>query len=125
MVITQSRPKRSKTGSRYIDFRKKKQYECGRDPTLTKVGPTKKRILRTMGGNQKVVLLHTDIINVMDKKTKKCKKVKIKTVKANPANMNYIRRNIITKGTTVTTEIGDVLVTSRPAQDGTVNGVLL
>lgn len=125
MVISQARSKKSPSGSRYRPFRKKKQYECGREPTLTKVGKTKRKTLRTMGANQKVVLLNSDAINIMDKKTKKSVKGKILSVKENPANPNYIRRNIITKGCTVTTDKGDVVVTSRPAQEGTVNGVLV
>jgi small subunit ribosomal protein S8e len=125
MAISQARPKRTPTGSRYTDFRKKKQFETGRDPALTKIGPLKKRPIRSMGGAVKYMIMETDIANVMDKKTKKCFKAKILTVKANPANSNYVRRNIITKGCTVGTDKGDVIVTSRPAQDGTVNGYLI
>ena len=125
MVITQSRPKRTATGGRYIDNRKKKQYETGREPTLTKVGTVKRKILRTMGSNNKVVVLNTDIANVMDSKTKKAIKAKIISVKENPANRNYIRRSIITKGCTIATDKGDVMVTSRPGQHGTVSGVLI
>ncbi|MDO5821049.1 MAG: 30S ribosomal protein S8e, partial [Methanobrevibacter sp.] len=33
--------------------------------------------------------------------------------------------NIITKGAIVETEIGNAKVTSRPGQDGIINGVLL
>ena len=57
MVISQARSKKSSTGSRYVDFRKKKQYECGREPTLTRVGTAKKKVLRTMGGDQKLTLV--------------------------------------------------------------------
>ncbi|MCB9359442.1 30S ribosomal protein S8e [Candidatus Woesearchaeota archaeon] len=125
MVVSQARSNKTATGSRYVDFRKKKQYETGREPTLTKIGTLKKKTLRGLGANQKVVVLDTDIANVMDKKSKKSVKVKILSVKANPANANYVRRNIITKGCTVTTDKGDVVVTSRPGQDGTVNGYLI
>jgi small subunit ribosomal protein S8e len=125
MVISQARSKRSPTGSRYVDFRKKKQYETGREPTLTRVGAKKQKVLRTMGANSKAIILTTDIANVTDKKSKKSVKVKILSVKENPANPNYIRRNIITKGCVIETEKGDVKVTSRPGQDGTVNGYLV
>ena len=53
------------------------------------------------------------------------KKVKILTVKTNPADPNYVQRNIMNKGATITTEIGDAIVTSRPGQDGAINAVLL
>jgi len=125
MVISQSRSKLSPTGSRYVPFRKKKQYESGREPTLTKVGKVKKKVLRCLGASNKFVVLQTDVANAIDKKTKKSAKVKILSVKANPANPNYIRRNIITKGCTIETDKGDAVVTSRPGQDGTVNCSLI
>lgn len=125
MVITQARSRLSPTGSRYVPFRKKKQYESGREPTLTKIGATKRKVLRCLGANNKVVVLNADDANIIDKKAKKSTKAKILSVKINPANPNYIRRNIITKGCTIETDKGDVMVTSRPGQDGTVNGYLI
>lgn len=125
MVISHGRSNRTPSGSRYVALRKKKQYESGREPTLTKIGEAKKRSLRSMGGKMKFAVLETNIANVMDKKTKKCIQAKIITVKENPANPNYMRRNIITKGCIVKTDKGDVRVTSRPGQDGTVNGFLI
>ena len=38
---------------------------------------------------------------------------------------SYVRRNIITKGAIVKTEAGLVKITSRPGQDGTLNGILV
>lgn len=125
MVISQARSKRSPTGSRYVAFRKKKQNEAGREATLTKVGAIKAKTLRVLGANQKYILLQSDVANVVDKKTKKALKAKILSVKINPANPNYVRRNIITKGCTIETDKGNVFVTSRPGQDGTVNGYLV
>ena len=43
----------------------------------------------------------------------------------NKANPNYVRRNIITKGAIVETSAGKAKVTSRPGQDGVINGVLI
>ena len=63
--------------------------------------------------------------NVLDPKTKKVKKAKIKVVVENKANVNFVRRNIITKGSVVNTKLGKVRVTSRPGQEGFVNGVLI
>jgi small subunit ribosomal protein S8e len=36
-----------------------------------------------------------------------------------------MRRNIITKGAVIKTELGDAKVTNRPGQDGLINAVLL
>ncbi len=43
----------------------------------------------------------------------------------NPANPNYVQRNIITKGAIIKTSAGNAKVTSRPGQDGTINAVLV
>jgi small subunit ribosomal protein S8e len=53
------------------------------------------------------------------------KVAKIITVVQNQANPHFVRRNIMTKGAVVKTDIGLVRITSRPGQDGTLNGVLV
>ncbi len=52
-------------------------------------------------------------------------KVEIETVLENPANPNYVQRNILTKGAIISTEKGKAKITSRPGQDGVVNAVLI
>jgi small subunit ribosomal protein S8e len=47
------------------------------------------------------------------------------TVTANPANKNFVRRNILTKGAVVATGGWQGKITSRPGQDGDVNAVLI
>jgi len=49
----------------------------------------------------------------------------IENVVDNPSNVNYARRNIITKGAVIETSAGRARVTSRPGQSGGVNAVLL
>jgi small subunit ribosomal protein S8e len=61
----------------------------------------------------------------MDPENNVCKKVAISNVIGNDANKHYIRRNIITKGAIIETELGKAKVTSRPGQDGVVNAVLI
>jgi len=63
-------------------------------------------------------------VNVSDQKGK-TQKTEILNVVENPANPNLVRRNVITKGAVVETKLGRVRVTSRPGQEGTVNGVLV
>ena len=60
---------------------------------------------------------------IIDPKTKKATKSKILSVKDNPANQHFVRRNTITKGAVVETEAGLARITSRPGQDGVVNAV--
>jgi small subunit ribosomal protein S8e len=125
MVITQSRPNKKQTGSRYKDYRKKKKHEMGRLAALTKLSERKLMIIRTLGGNKKMRLLRSQIANVLDKKTNNFTKAKITNILENPANRHFVRRNIITKGTIIQTDAGKAKVTSRPGQDGTVNAILI
>ena len=125
MVIIQSKSKRKPSGGRYRARRKKRQYEMGRLPSLTKLGGRRLKLIRIMGAHQRARLLGTDTANVLDPKTKKYEQVKIKTITENPANKHFVRRNIMTKGTIIDTEKGKARITSRPGQDGTVNAVLI
>jgi len=125
MALTQDRPRRKVTGSRYVDLKKKKFAQLGRHPTFTKMGDRKIKVLRSLGGNEKKILYSDKIVNVFDSKTKKYKKVEIKTVVENPANRHYVRRNILTKGTIVETSLGKAKITSRPGQEAVLNGVLV
>lgn len=91
---------------------------------MTKLAPTVTSAVRIIGGHTKTKLRSADIINVVDPATKTAKKAKIETVVDNPANRNFVRRNILTKGSIVQTDLGKVRITSRPGQDNVLNGVL-
>ena len=125
MVVYQKHPKRKSTGGRYRFPEKKKLANMGSLPALTKVGERKAKAKREMGGNSKTTLLSINKINVINPKTKKSQVTEVVTVVESPANRNFIRRNIITKGTVLDTKLGKVRVTSRPGQEGTLNGVLI
>jgi small subunit ribosomal protein S8e len=124
MAISQLRSRRNVTGSRYVNSRKKKKYELGRTPVLTKLGKKVIKQVRTPGNNKKVKLLNEEFISLVGK-DKKATKVKITSVIENPANRHYVRRNILTKGTIVETEKGKARITSRPGQTGSLAGVLV
>lgn len=124
-MITQSRSKRKPSGGRYNSFRDKRLHERASHPTLTKLGERKVRTIRLRGGNVKSRLLLANIANVYDRKAKKFLKAKIVTITENPANRNYVRRNILTKGTIIETDAGKARVTNRPGQEGAVNAVLI
>ncbi|MBD3310777.1 30S ribosomal protein S8e, partial [Candidatus Woesearchaeota archaeon] len=81
--------------------------------------------VKVKAGGNKQRLLQADVANVLDPKTQKCQKSKIKTIMESPANRHFVRRNIMTKGTIIETEAGKARITSRPGQDGTVNAVLV
>ncbi len=125
MAIRHYRPKRKSSGSRYITSRGKKLYEMGNDPTLPSIGEKKVKIMRTKGGGRKIRVMAANVINAIDPFTKKAMQIPMKNVIENPANRHYVRRNALTKGAIVDTDKGKVRITSRPAQDGCLNGVLL
>ena len=120
---SQQRSLRKKSGGRYHPARTKRRFELAGFPAQTKLGEKKVRIVRTKGGHSKRQLLAAKIINVADKG--KVQRTEIQNVIENPANPNLVRRNIMTKGAVVQTKIGKVRITSRPGQDGVVNGVLV
>ncbi len=125
MALTNKRSKRKVTGGRYKGFRKKRVKEIRRLPILTKLSERVVKTLRGIGGNKKQVTQSTNIANVYDTKEKKYKKATIKGIVENPANRHFARRNILTKGAIIDTDLGKAKVTSRPGQGGTVNAVLV
>ncbi|WP_456471935.1 30S ribosomal protein S8e [Methanocaldococcus sp.] len=127
MSVWQRRSRRKPSGGLYKKDRKKRKFEMGRLPIETHVADEgmKLKKVRVRGGNLKVKVVKTAYANVLDPETNTCKKVRVLGVKENTANIHYVRRNIITKGAIIDTELGLAKVTSRPGQDGTVNAVLI
>ena len=125
MALWQGKSNRKPTGGRLVASQGKRKFEIGREKQFTRIGKQNLKQYRGTGGSVKVGVLSAEYANVVDKKEKTIKKVKILTVKSNPADPNYVQRNIINKGATITTEAGDAIVTSRPGQDGAINAVLL
>ncbi|HJK01070.1 MAG TPA: 30S ribosomal protein S8e [Methanocorpusculum sp.] len=124
-MLWQGRSVRKSTGGRYHANRGKKRFEIGRSPADTIIGGNRVKILRVTGGNTKVRALRCEYANVSDKRTGKVLRVKINSVSENAANPNYVRRNLMTKGAIIATDLGKARVVSRPGQDGVVNAVLL
>lgn len=125
MALWQGGPNRKSTGGKIRRARGKRRREIGGEKLFTNLGEQKTIQHRTRGATPKSRLFSANICNVYDPKQKKVVRVKILTVKANPSNPNYVQRNIITKSAVVGTEKGDVLITSRPGQDGALSGVFV
>lgn len=114
------------TGGKKGSSRKTKRYELGGYPVETKISENDLRKLeRIRGGNYKVKIFEAKFANVSNPKTGETKKVEIIEVIKNPANVDYNRRKIITKGTIIKTKLGEAIITSRPGQNGTINAKLL
>ena len=80
------------------------------------------KLIKKLGGIGK--FMNFKEINVTDKNGKTTKTEMVNVVE-NPANPNLVRRNVITKGAVVETKLGKARVTSRPGQEGVVNGILV
>jgi small subunit ribosomal protein S8e len=116
--------KRKDSGGKKRVNRKKRRYEKGFFPAETTLGKQKSRTIRKHGGNEKFRLLAVNQANIADT-SGKTTKVEILRVIKNPANVDYDRRGVITRGTIIATPIGTARVTSRPGQDGIVNAILV
>lgn len=125
MAKWQGLPRRKPTGGRLRPARKKRRFEIGREPHPTGIGAQKRKSVRVRAAATKVRVLQANVAVVTDPKSNRSFKAEIKTVTENPANPNYIRRNIITKGAVIVTTKGKARVTSRPGQHGTINAVLV
>ncbi len=125
MGIWQGRSRRKRTGGRLRPIRKKRRHEIARELQTAVLGPGTVKKYRVRGAHRKMRILTAQTINVYDPATKTTKPAKVVTVRENPANPNYVQRNIITKGAILETELGLVRVRSRPGQDGVLNGVRL
>ncbi len=116
---------RKVTGGRIRPAQGKRRTEIGLSPADTHIGEYKRKIVRTTGSNEKVRALRAAYVNITKKSDGKTTKVKIETVVENGANPNYVRRNLLTKGAIINTEMGRARIMSRPGQDGVINAVLL
>jgi small subunit ribosomal protein S8e len=121
----QGRSVRKSTGGRYSPSCGKRRREIGSAPAETHIGIERKKIARTFGGNVKIKALRCEDAVVSNPKTGETKKAKIKNVEENKANPNYVRRNLLTHGAIILTEIGRARITSRPGQHGVINAVLI
>jgi small subunit ribosomal protein S8e len=89
------------------------------------MGEQKRKVVRGRGGNMKIKVLSEKQVCVTDPKTGKTEKTEVVRVVKNPANIDYDRRGVITKGAVVETSLGQARITSRPGQHGILNAVLI
>lgn len=125
MPIWQKHSRRKPSGGMRRPHAKKKRREIGREREVATIGPERRKTIRVLGGRQKTRLLRAEWANIFSPQTGKTERTRILSVKTNPANPNFVTRNIVTQGATIETEKGIARVTSRPGQVGTVHAVLL
>lgn len=119
----QGRSLRKRTGGRLRPKRDKRKHELGSEPTETQVGDGKLKAVDARGTVTKVRAIRSDTATVATEDGTVA--ADVVDVVENPADPNYARRNIITRGAVIETSEGQARVTSRPGQDGQINAVLL
>ena len=115
--------KRRPTGGRSRPHRGRRAFEADGYAIEPIVGPASRRPIHRRGGHVTSGVITADFANVSDPSGMVVKS-KIVRVKKSPANRDYERRGVITRGAVLETEAGEAVVTSRPTADGVVNAVL-
>ena len=115
--------KRKKTGGKKRAYRTKRLRDQGSHPVETMSGAAKRKQDTRRSRIVKNRLVAGEYVNVSDPSTGKTERVKIDNAVRNPANVDYNRRGVITKGVIVETERGLVKIVSRPGQHGVLNAV--
>merc|ERR1712162_85198 len=139
--------KRRKTGGKLTKWRKKRKFELGRPPSMTKIGDTRIHSVRTRGGNKKYRALRLNYGNFSWPSESVTKKCRILNVVYNASNNELVRTNTLVKKSnhvtrklaardkshTLAREMDNqflkgrllALVTSRPGQSGHCDGYLI
>jgi small subunit ribosomal protein S8e len=116
---------RKLTGGRKVAMRGRRKFEIDRYPNEAVAGPAQIVVRRTRGKNNKVAFKTAEFANIIDQENKKVFRSKILRVTKNPANRDYERRGVISKGALIEIENGTARVVSRPGQDGVVNAIMV
>jgi small subunit ribosomal protein S8e len=113
------------TGGRKVAMRGRRKFEIDRYPNEALLGENDLKKRRVRGKNNKTAVKFGAFVNLADPVSKKTTNSKILQVVKNPANKDYERRGVISKGALLETEFGIARVISRPGQDGCINAVLI
>ena len=121
MAVWHKRSMTKKTGGKTRRYRKSRKYDLGSEFSEPEVGEQRIRVIDTRGSTTKTRVKRSNTVNLA--KDGEVTKVEIEDVVENPANPNFVRRSLLTKGTVVETSEGKARITSRPGQNGVVNAV--
>lgn len=100
-ISRDSRNKRSATGAKRAQFRKKRKFELGRQGANTKIGTKRIHTVRTRGGNQKFRALRVETGNFSWGSEGVTRKTRIAGVVYHPSNNELVRTNTLTKSAIV------------------------
>lgn len=111
------------SGGKYHANRKSRLYERKTQETRVMLGETKRKEIRSRGGEHTHILLRANIANVQN--GKKITPAEIKNVIETPQNKFLARQNRLMKGAIIETTVGKARITNRPAREGMINAVLI
>ncbi|MBQ04824.1 30S ribosomal protein S8e [Candidatus Bathyarchaeota archaeon] len=117
--------KRKKTGGKKRAYRSKRLRDAGSAPLQSELGNTIRRVESGKSRLLKVKLFSDNVVNVSDPSTGTTERLEIRDVVENPANIDYNRRGVITKGAIVRTDEGLAKIVSRPGQHGVFNAIVI
>ncbi|KAJ1917671.1 ribosomal protein S8A [Mycoemilia scoparia] len=100
-ISRDSRHKRSHTGAKRAQFRKKRKFELGRQAANTKLGAKRIHTVRTRGGNIKFRAMRLDTGNFSWASESVTRKARISNVVYNASNNELVRTNTLVKGAVV------------------------
>jgi small subunit ribosomal protein S8e len=117
--------KRKKTGGKKRAYRSKRLRDAGSAPLQSELGNTIRRVESGKSRLLKVKLFSDNVVNVSNPSTGTTERLEIRDVVENPANIDYNRRGVITKGAIVRTDEGLAKIVSRPGQHGVFNAIVI
>mmetsp|Transcript_14830 Transcript_14830/g.21888 ORF Transcript_14830/g.21888 Transcript_14830/m.21888 type:complete len:204 (+) Transcript_14830:76-687(+) len=100
-ITREGRHKRRETGGRRAKFRKKRKFEMGRPPAMTKIGEPRIHEVRCRGGNKKFRALKLESGNFSWGSEVCTRKVRILDVTYNASNNELVRTKTLVKGAIV------------------------
>ncbi|WFD39286.1 ribosomal protein S8A [Malassezia japonica] len=100
-ITRDSRHKRSATGARRAYYRKKRQFELGRQPANTRIGAKRIHDVRVRGGNIKPRALRLESGNFAWGSENITAKTRILGVVYNASNNELVRTNTLVKGAVI------------------------
>ncbi|KAI9760758.1 MAG: ribosomal protein S8A [Chaenotheca gracillima] len=100
-ISRDSRHKRAATGAKRAYYRKKRNFEAGRQPANTRIGAKRIHVVRVRGGNRKFRGLRIDSGNFSWSSEGIARKVRVIAVSFHPSNNELVRTNTLTKSAVV------------------------
>ncbi|MBW0475717.1 hypothetical protein O181_015432 [Austropuccinia psidii MF-1] len=97
-ISRDSRHKRSASGAKRAQYRKKRKFELGRQPAMTKLGAKRIHTVRVRGGNLKYRALRLESGNFSWGSERVTRKTRVIAVVYNSTNNELVRTNTLVKG---------------------------